>query len=120
GIRHMMFRDSRRVLLGDYVLECSPDLDSCTSAVLVDVDYPWQLEDNPLVSHHWSEVILAPDDEHIAWTILRTDMGADAALGRLRRTSDRYIIEDPQLISTTEDLLPDPDEPGYLRPQPMR
>ena len=120
GIRHMMFRDNRRVLLGDYVLECGPDLDTCTSAVLVDVDYPWDLESSPLVSHHWSEVILAPDDEHIAWTILRTDMGADAALGRLRRTSDRYIIEDPQLISTTEDLLPDPDEPGYLRPQPMR
>src|SRR5699024_4461340 len=86
GIRHMVFRDNRRVLLGDYVLECSPDLDSCTSAALVDVDYPWGLEDNPLVSHHWSEVIVSPDDEHIAWTILRTDMGADAALGRLRLT----------------------------------
>lgn len=120
GVRHMMFRDNLRVLLGDHVLECSPDLDTGTDATLVPVDYPWDLKSNTLVSHHWSEVIVAPDDEHVAWTILRTDMGADAAIGRLRRAEDRYVVEDAQLISTPEDLVPDPDRAGYLVPQPMR
>src|SRR5690242_14934160 len=48
GIRHMPFTDNRRVLLGDYVLEATPDLDTATSAVLVDVDYPWGLVADPL------------------------------------------------------------------------
>src|SRR5690625_5346866 len=30
GIRAMMFPDNRRVLLGDYVLECEPDVGSAT------------------------------------------------------------------------------------------
>src|SRR5947209_426486 len=37
GIRHMPFRDNRRVLLGDYVLECGPDIDNCATAELVPV-----------------------------------------------------------------------------------
>src|SRR5699024_6608263 len=120
GIRHMMFQDNRRVLLGDYVIECGPDLDTCTSAVLVDVDYPWDLESSPLVSHHCSEVIVAPDDAHLAWTIRRADLCVDAAIGRLRRTADHYVIDDARLISTTEVLVADPDSAGYLVPQPMR
>lgn len=120
GIRHMPFADNKRMLLGDYVLECTPDLDTCTSAELVDVEYPWGLEEDPLTSHHWSEIIVSPDDQYISWTILRSDMGAAAAWGRLRRTDDRYVIDDPVLISTTQEVLPDPEHPGYVVPAPSR
>lgn len=118
GIRHMPFADNRRVLLGDWVLECSPDIDTCTRAELVPVDYPWGLADDPLTSHHWSEIIVAPDGEHMAWTMLRVDMGAAAAWGRLRRTGDRYVIEDPVLISSPAELAPDPAHEGCLIPLP--
>lgn len=120
GIRAMMFPDNRRVLLGDYVLECEPDVDRATHARLVDVHYPWDQEQDPGTTHHWSEIIVAPDNEHIAWTILRADMGAAAALGRLRRTEAGYEIENPRLISTVEAFLPDPEHEGCLLPQPLR
>ena len=114
GIRAMMFPDNRRVLLGDYILECEPDVGSATQARLVDVHYPWDQEQDPGTTHHWSEIIVAPDDEHIAWTILRADMGAAAAIGRLQRTAQRYEIENPRLISTVDDFLP--DIRGVLQP----
>ncbi|WP_415854475.1 hypothetical protein [Sinomonas sp. G460-2] len=120
GIRHMPFADNRRLLLGDYVLECSPDIDTCTNAELVAVEYPWGLEEDPLTTHHWSEIIVSPDNEHIAWTILRNDMGAAVAVGRLRRTEDRYIIEDPVIISSPDELAHDPDREGYFVPLPVR
>jgi hypothetical protein len=100
GIRFMPFRDNIRVHLGDYILECPPSLDLCTSAQIIPVDYPWDLEDDPLVMNHWSEIIIAPDNVHVAWTILRTDIGAAAGLGSLHRTSTRYSIEKAQVIST--------------------
>ncbi|MHA7986298.1 hypothetical protein ACX9R5_10870 [Rathayibacter sp. CAU 1779] len=120
GIRHMPFTDNRRMLLGDYVLECTPSLDDCAEATLLMVEYPWNLTANPLVSHHWSEIIVSPDDQHIAWTILRTDMTANVALGRLQRGPSGYTIEDPAIISSSDALLPDPDRPGYFTTRIMR
>jgi len=120
GIRAMVFPDNRRVLLGDYVLECAPDLDTATEARLVDVRYPWRQEEDPGTTHHWSEIIVAPDGAHVAWTILRADMGAAAGLGRLRRTADVYEVVDAQLISTVEPFRPDPEHPGCVLPQPSR
>ena len=119
GIRHMPFADNSRVLLGDYVLECSPSIDDCSSAELVQVDYPWNLTDDPLTSHHWSEIIVSHDD-HIAWTALRRDLTAVVAIGLLRRTADRYVIDDPAIISSTDLLTPEAARPGYFTTSPMR
>ncbi|MFP3466493.1 hypothetical protein [Leifsonia sp. SIMBA_070] len=119
GIRHMPFSDSRRVLLGDYVLEATPDLRTATTVELVPVEYPWRLTSDPLTSHHWSEIIVSPDDRHIAWTILRTDMSAIVALGRLERGADRYTIEEPVIISSSDPLVPDPERDGWFTMRPM-
>jgi hypothetical protein len=118
GIRHMPFSDDRRMLLGDYVLECSEPFGTATSAELLPVRYPWDLTADPLTSHHWSEIIVSPDD-HIAWTILRTDMSAVVALGALVRADDHYDIADPVVISTTDSLVPDPEREGWVTAQPM-
>lgn len=120
GIRHMPMTDNRRVLLGDYVLECSPDIDSCDSTELINVEYPWGLVDDPRTMHHWSEIIVSPDCEHIAWTILRTDLSAIVAIGRLRREEDRYVIEQPVIISSTDLVEPDPQRDQYFTTTPMR
>ncbi len=120
GIRFMVFPDQRRVLLGDYVLECNPDIDRCQHATLVPVKYPWEYEQDPRTMCHWSEIIIAPDNEHISWTILRTDIGAAVGLGVLKRTSDAYIIENAQIVSTLKFMEEDLDHPGYLLPQPLR
>src|SRR5699024_7620756 len=86
GIRAMMFPDNRRVLLGDYVLECEPDVDSATQARLVDVHYPWDQEQDPSTTHHWSGSIGARDNEPIACTMRHADLRAAASIGRLHRT----------------------------------
>ncbi|WP_374975664.1 hypothetical protein ACEYYH_17960 [Microbacterium trichothecenolyticum] len=117
GIRHMPFADNRRVLLGDYVLEAVPDLDSCVSAELIGVEYPWGLAADTRVSHHWSEIIVS-HDERIAWTTLRKDFTAFAALGTLRRTSEGYVIDDPAIISSADTFVPDPEREGYSRVRP--
>jgi hypothetical protein len=119
GIRFMVFADNRRVLLGDYVLECDPDIDRCERATLVPVHYPWHYEHDPRTFKHWSEIIIAPDNEHICWTILRTDIGAAVGLGALKREADAYIIEKPQIISTVVHLEANRDNPGYLLQHPM-
>jgi hypothetical protein len=115
----MPFADGRRVLLGDHVLEAAPDLDSATATELVDVAYPWGLDSDPLTSHHWSEIIVSPDGERIAWTALRTDMTAIVALGELRRDADRYTIADPVIISSSDMLTVDPEHDGYYTARPM-
>jgi len=120
GIRFMVFADNRRVLLGDYVLECDPDIDRCERAALVPVHYPWHYEQDPRTFKHWSEIIIAPDNEHICWTILRTDIGAAVGLGALKREADAYIIEKAQIISTMVHLEADKGNPGYLLQHPMR
>jgi hypothetical protein len=119
GVRHMPYADNRRVLLGDHVLEATPDLDRAERVELIPVEYPWNLETDPLTSHHWSEIIVSPDGERIAWTILRTDMTAAVALGRLRRDDDRYTIVDPVLINTVDALEPEPGRDGYYTARPM-
>lgn len=120
GLRHMPFADNRRVLLGDYVLECSPDIDNCQQAELIPVKYPWLLPLDPRIYKHWSEIIIAPDNEHISWTMLRVDTGAANCLGVLKRKSRHYGIEETQVISSLEGFKKNPDQPGYILPQVIR
>jgi hypothetical protein len=120
GIRYMPFADNQRILLGDYVLECAPNIDTCERAELVPVIYPWQYEQDPRTMNHWSEIIIAPDNEHMAWTILRTDIGAAVGLGILKRKPEGYFIEDAQIISSIKFFEVDQANPGYLLMQPMR
>jgi hypothetical protein len=117
GIRHMPFADNRRMLLGDYVLEADPDLDSCTTAELAHVEYPWGLAADPRVSHHWSEIIVSPD-ERIAWTVLRKDFTAFAAIGTLRRTPHGYVIDEPTIISSGDTFEADTEREGFSRVVP--
>ncbi len=103
GSRLLPFADNRRVLVGDYVLEC-PDgqtLDDCQpgSAQLIPIQFPEEFSRDSNVTDKWTEVIIAPDCEHFAWTIRRKDCGAVNAMGRLVRTEAGYEIADAQYIS---------------------
>jgi hypothetical protein len=121
GIRYMVFADNKRVLLGDWVLECSPAIDSCEKAELVPVEYPAELVDNPATIMHWSEIIIAPDNEHISWTTLRSDgNGAAAFIGKLVRHEKNYTVEKIQIISSPMGMKEDPSNPGFFIPQVMR
>ncbi len=120
GIRYMPFQDNKRVLLGDYVLECTPDIDSCEHASLIPVEYPSIINEDENTTHRWSEIIIAPDNEHMCWTMLRSDIGAAVGIGTLTRHKDAYLVENVQLISTISYFETDQQHPGYLLPNPLR
>lgn len=119
GIRWMCYADNRRILLGDYVLECTPDLDHCTSSELVEVVLPEEVEKIPGVFMRWSEPIIAPDNEHICFSTL-TGTGAYNFLGRLVRKEKVYVVEDACIISSVNDIEPDPDVEGFCRRKVQR
>lgn len=120
GIRYMPFQDNNRVLLGDYVLECTPNIDNCTSTNLVPIVYPESIAADTRTTARWSEVIIAPDNKHMSWTMLRSDIGSAAAMGSLVRHPDNYVIENVQLISTIPYFENDPNNTGYIIPQTLR
>ncbi len=120
GIRFMPYKDNTKVLLGDYVLECPPDIDHCKKSELVPVEYPWNIKEDGRVFKHWSEIIIAPDNEHICWTLLHMNGGAAVLYGNLVREEHRYIIENTQMIHSMERFKKDPDREGFLIPQTSR
>ncbi len=120
GFRMMPFFDGKRVLLGDYVLETTPSIADCKSAELIPVEYPALLMNNPRATHHWSEIVIAQDNVHMAWTSLHGFSGAQNYLGALHREADRYVLDNVQVISSMTSIIPDPANPGYLLPQVAR
>ena len=114
GIRWMCFADNRRILLGDYVIECEPDLDNCESSKLLEVIFPEEISKIPGLFMRWSEPIIAPDNEHVCFSSL-TGSGAYNFLGRLTRTEGSYLMEDVRIISTVNGMEPDPDAPGCYK-----
>lgn len=120
GIRLMPYQDNKRVLLGDYVLECASTIDNCTTAKIIPIVYPAILADDQRTTHHWSEIIIAPDNKHMSWTMLRSDIGAAAAIGILARKADTYVLENVQLISSVPSFTNDPKKPGFIIANALR
>lgn len=111
GIRFMPYYDDTRILLGDSILECEPNISECRRTNLVPLEYPWGLAEDESVFCHWSEIIISPDNEHIAWTTLGKGFTA-ACIGTLVRREDRYVIENARVLNEAEMSRPDPAHPG--------
>ena len=119
GIRVMPFWDNRRVLIGDAVLECAPTLDNCQNSEMVYIEYPKEIVESNKTFWIWSEIVISPDSNMIGWTTL-LHTGAYVFLGELVRGKDKYIIENPKLISSPRYTIEDPEHPGYVIPQMIR
>ncbi len=123
GGKLLPFADNTRILLGDSVLECpeGTTLDTCPegAAAIVPLVYPQEMLDDPKVARAWSEVVVSPDCEHVAWTMLRTDCGAANALGQLVRGEDGYTVEDARYCSSIAPFALDADDPARLVPLPV-
>ena len=120
GIRYMVFADNRRIFLGDYIIECTPDIDHCVDAKLLPVEYPAQIAGGEYISHRWSEIIVAPDNQHVAWTTLLSDYSALAFTGALEKGDSVYRIVRPRMIGTVEPFLADPNSPDRVIPNLIR
>lgn len=119
GLRFMVFSDNKRVFLGDFVLECARSLDTCTNPTIVPVDYPAEVASGDHISHRWSEMIVAPDNRHIAWTTLLANYSAIVFTGELKKSGGAYKVVHPQIVSTVDPFQPDPRHPDGVLPKPV-
>ncbi len=120
GIRYMVFADDRRVFLGDFVLECEAALETCGRAKLVPVAYPPEVAGGEHIAHRWSEMVIAPDNRHVAWTTLFSNFSAALFTGELRREADGYRIVAPSIVSNLEPFAKDPRHADGVIPLPVR
>ena len=123
GIRIIPFRDNKRMYLGDFVFECNDttkDLSSCEKGVLIKINYPEELVNHPFTYKTWSEMVVAPDNIHIAWTSLNMACGAINFIGKFKRGENYYDIVESKIISTINFLEPDPNNSTILIPQSTR
>ncbi|MCR4712415.1 MAG: hypothetical protein K5707_08950, partial [Clostridia bacterium] len=81
---------------------------------------PWNLEKDPMIWAHWSEIIMAPDNEHMSWTSLFKNMTCIVGIGKLVRYQDKYVIENTQVISSEKHFMDDPDHEGCIIPLPFK
>ena len=120
GIRTIPFRDNKRVYLGDYVFECNDttkNISSCKKGILIPVNYPEKVVNNTNTYKTWSEMVVAPDNIHVAWTSLNTACGAVVFLGKFQRTENSYEIVESQIISTINFIEKAPTNETILLPQ---
>ncbi|KAK8883755.1 hypothetical protein M9Y10_042854 [Tritrichomonas musculus] len=141
GIRLMPFKDNKRILLGDGILECEPSIDEVTDiskqTKIVPIEYPQELIDMKGIFILWSEIIISPDNVHMGWTTLST-LGSTAFISRLERQESttnqqnfisplidlsknknvangvKYVMKNVQIISDTYYSMEDPENPGYI------
>ena len=117
GIRLIPFRDGKRIYLGDFVFECNDTtktISSCEKGVLIKVNYPKEVVNNNYTYKTWSEMVVAPDNIHVAWTSLNMACGAVDFLGKFKRTENSYEIEESKIISTINFVEPDPTDESIL------
>lgn len=120
GIRFMVFSDNRRIFLGDFVLECATSLETCANPALIPVTYPKEVAGGPHVMHRWSEMIVAPDNRHAAWTTLFTNGTAGVFTAELRRERAGYVMANTRIVSTLDPFAKDPRHADGMIPQPVR
>lgn len=120
GFRFMIFPDNRRTFVGDFVIECERSIDDCPNPTLLPVTYPAEVADGPHISHRWSEMIVAPDGRHIAWTTLLSNYSALVLTGALRRQGVGCVIAEPRIVSTLDPFEKDPRHADGVLPQAVR
>ena len=119
GMRLMPFDDNKKILTGDYVLECSPNIDDCQQSQLLPVIYPPEALNLEGMYFIWSEIVVSPD-EHIAWSTLSMIHDNVNFVGKLERNETNYIITNVQVISTLGFIEYEDKEKGILKHDTLR
>ena len=114
GMRLMPFDDNKKILTGDYVLECYPSIDDCQKSELLPVIYPPEALNLEGMYFIWSEIVVSPD-EHIAWSTLSMIHDNVNFVGKLVKKETNYIISDVQIISTLGFIEYEDKEKGILK-----
>lgn len=120
GLRYMVFADNKRLFTGDFVIECREAFERCSDPALLPVRFPAEVAEGTHIAHRWTEIVVAPDNRHVAWTTLLSDYSAVNLIGELERRGDGYTIVKARILSTLDPFRPDPAHPGGVLPQLLR
>ena len=112
GVRIMPFNDNKRICLGDYIMECNTDFENAnmSQTVLAPINYPEEVVNDPNLLYLWSEIIIAPDNEHYAWTTLHMTAGSINFIGKLVRGETNYTLDNLRIISDLAYLSKDEND----------
>ena len=119
GIRLMPFDDNKKILTGDYILECLPNIDECEKSELLPVIYPNEAVNMPGVYFVWSEIVVSPD-EHIAWSTLSSIYENVNFLAKLQRNEKNYTLTNIQIISTLGLIEYEDEKKNIFKKTPIR
>lgn len=120
GLRYMVFADNRRIFTGDFIIECARSLDDCANPAVYPVEYPPEVASGEDIAHRWSEIIVAPDNRHVAWTTLLSNYSDLVFVGELQKQAARYKIVHATIVSTLDPFAKDPLHPDGVLPRPVR
>ena len=119
-----IFADNQRILTSEGILECTggSTIDNCPelSMQLKKLTYPDNLVKDSQVTDPLASFALSPDNEHIAWTMQRKDIGPWTALAELVKEGDSYKLKTVQVISQTNRYSTSPDDESLLMANPLR
>ena len=118
GFRYMPFTDNKRAYIGDYILECSPNCDHTEYAEMIPIHYPETLTKSPGLWMVWSENVVSPDNEYIAWSTL--GMNHAVYLAKLRREEKCYELDNIRCVSGPGMIMEDSHQPGFFLEGPVR
>ena len=113
-IRLIQFDDNKKILAGDYILECSPYIDDCQKSELLSVIYPPEALNIEGIYFVWSEIAVLPD-EFIAWSTLSMIHDNVNFIEKIERNETNYIITNVQIIITLWFIEYENKEKGILK-----
>ena len=126
-LKPIAFADGRRIAVrvgnqnplraADHaILECTPSVDDCSQAVLVPLEPPAATD--PVVTQDQRELRLAPDDEHVGISQVRTSATGESVLvaivAKLRRTATTYELDDARVVSSRGELKSFTPDGGHV------
>jgi hypothetical protein len=87
---------------------------------LYSVEYPAEVAGGDDISHRWSEIIVAPDNRHIAWTTLLSNYSTIVLVGELQKEAAGYRIVYSRIVSTLDPFEKDPKHADGVMPKLLR
>ncbi|EAY17065.1 hypothetical protein TVAG_297440 [Trichomonas vaginalis G3] len=117
GVRDIPFADNKRILLGDYILECEEELQNChDKAKLTKIIYPPEFTNSSTLWLVWSEPVVSQDMKKLVWTMLDTKLGSVNFIADLNKEEEGYKLINAKIISTLKFIDRDPSTGNVILP----
>lgn len=81
-------------------MECTPNIDECTTSKLLPIIYPREVVKMPEILLVWTEVIISQDLEHIGWSTFSSNSQNINFIAKININENNYALSNIQLVSS--------------------